>query len=285
MTFVEFAAAHDVVIKSLRASDKIVRCGTATHPKSLNGAYLWDGQRGGVFCWDGEGKWQWFRDATATPWSDADKRAWAIRQREAEADRERGYRRAATEADMQIRACTQQEHGYLKMKGFVHARGLIDADDTLHVPMRDVVTNAIRGTQRITWDGERWTKKMTAGMRAKGAVLRLGSPRAREIWLVEGYATGLSVKVAIEHLRIDAAVLVCFSDSNLVHVSPLIDGTKFVFADNDESKAGERAAAATNLPWTLCPALGFDANDWHVKHGIFELAKAIMDLRRECAAA
>lgn len=285
MSFTQFAEAHGVIIKSLRSSDKIQRGPTVSHPKSDNGAWLWDGSRGGVMAWDGDGAWYWWRDDNAKPLTDADKRAWAMKQREAEEARERGYRRAATEADLQLRACKQQEHGYLKMKGFVHALGMVDADDTLHIPMRDWHTNHLRGTQRISWDGDGWQKKMTYGMKAKGAVFRIGSPKARETWLVEGYATGLSVKVALSQLRIDSAVVVCFSDSNLAHVAPLLTGPRLVFADNDKSGAGERAAVATGLPYCMAPTEGDDANDLHAAEGIFAVCDLVMGLRRTRAAA
>jgi putative DNA primase/helicase len=285
MMFTQFAESHGVIIKSLKASDKIQRCPTVAHPKSDNGAYLWDGNRGGVMAWDGDGQWYWFKDQNAKPWTDAEKRAWAMKQREAEEARERGYRRAATEADITLRSCKQQEHGYLKMKGFVHELGMVDADDTLHIPMRDWQTNHLRGTQRISWDGESWQKKMTYGMKAKGAIFRLGSPRARETWLVEGYATGLSVKAALTQLRIDSAVAVCFSDSNLAYVAPLFKGPRYVFADNDKSGAGERAAVATNCPWTMAGTVGHDANDLHAADGIFAVCDLIMGLRRTRAAA
>ena len=285
MTFQQFAESHGVLIKSLRASDRIQRGPTVAHPRSDNGAWLWDGQRGGVMAWDGEGTWYWWRDDNAKPLTDADKRAWAMKQREAEEARERGYRRAATEADIQLRACNQQEHGYLKMKGFVTERGLVDADGTLHIPMRDWQTNNLRGTQRISWDGEAWQKKMTYGMKAKGAVFRIGNPRARETWLCEGYATGLSIKAALTHLRFDASVLVCFSDSNLAHVASLTKGSLYVFADNDKSGAGERAAVATGLPYCMAPTLGHDANDMHVADGVFAVGDLMMKLRRTRAAA
>lgn len=285
MTFIQFAEANGVLIKSLKASDKIQRGPTTLHPKSDNGAWLWDGHRGGVMAWDGSGQWYWYKDEAAKPWTDSEKRAWAMKQREVEESRERGYRRAATEADIQMRACKQQEHGYLKMKGFVHELGLVDADDTLHIPMRDWKTNAVRGTQRISWDGEAWQKKMTYGMKAKGAVLRLGSPQARETWMVEGYATALSVKAAVTHLRLSANVYACFSDSNLAYVAPLLTGARYVFADNDKSGAGERAARATNLPWTMSSTVGQDANDLHVASGIFSVCDLVMKLRQEQRAA
>jgi len=208
-----------------------------------------------------------------------------MKQREAERAREDGQKRAALAAAIQLRACTYQPHGYLELKGFPTASGLVDADGTLHIPMRDYKTNELLGSQRIYRDGDKWVKKMTPGMRAKGAVLRIGQAKARETWLVEGYATGLSTQAALKAAHADAAVLVCFSDSNLTHVAPSIKGAAYVFADNDESGAGERAAKATGLPYCIAPTIGHDANDWHQASGINPLVRAIMELRRTRAAA
>jgi phage/plasmid primase-like uncharacterized protein len=279
MTFIQFCESHGLVIRSLKIGEKIQRCGTREHPKSTNGAYLFDGRRGGCMAWDAGGKWYWFNDPNAKPYSDEEKRAWAMRQREAEAERERAYANAAKQADIVLRSCEQKTHGYLKQKGFIDRLAHVDADDVLHIPMRDWQTNRLRGTQRIFWADERWQKKMTHGMQAKGAVLRIGGLRARETWLVEGFATGLSVHAALGSL--DANVVCCFSDSNLVHVASVTTGTRYVFADNDESGAGERAALATKLPYVMAPTVGHDANDWHVSAGIFAVKDAILKKRRE----
>lgn len=293
LTFQQFAEAHGVLIRKLVSSDRIQRCPTTTHPKSTNGAYLWDGQRGGVMAWDGEGAWHWWRDDNAKPWTDAEKRAWAMKQREAERAREDGQKRAALAAAIQLRACTYQPHGYLELKGFPTASGLVDADGTLHIPMRDYKTNELLGSQRIYRDGDKWVKKMTPGMRAKGAVLRIGQAKARETWLVEGYATGLSTQAALKAAHADAAVLVCFSTSTMKHMAAEVRGEVYVFADHDapnlefpeRGEAGQKAARATGLPYCMAPTVGHDANDWHQASGINPLVRAIMELRRTRAAA
>ena len=74
-------------------------------------------------------------------------------------------------------------------------------------------------------------------------------------------------------------MVVCFSASNLIQVADQIPGKRFVFADNDESKTGEKAAQATGLPWTMADEVGMDANDLHLKSGVFSVVKKIMDLR------
>ncbi|NZA01200.1 hypothetical protein H0I39_04415 [Ottowia beijingensis] len=116
---------------------------------------------------------------------------------------------------------------------------------------------------------------MLRGMRAKGSVFRIGSPKARRTWLVEGYATGLSLHAALTLLRLPDAVLVCFSASNLKYVASVVHGVRLVFADNDASGTGERVARETGLPYCMAPVVGWDANDMHIKQGVFALADLV----------
>lgn len=194
--------------------------------------------------------------------------------------KERGYQEAAVRAQSLINACETKTHYYLNAKGLPEAVGLV-ADGVLVVPMRNAQTNALHGAQTIEWlpESREWEKKMIFGMRAKGAVLRLGDMRAKEAFLVEGYATGLSVEMALRFMRLRACVVVCFSDRNLVHVAPMIDGRKFVFADNDASGAGLRAAVDAGLPYCMSPEIGEDANDLHARAGLTAVCKKIMEVR------
>lgn len=207
---------------------------------------------------------------------DARDRAADLEQRRKEA----GYLAAAAAAQAVIEQCELKTHYYLNSKGLPDSVGLVD-ESTLIVPMRDLATNQLRGMQTIDWvPGERrWEKKMAHGMRAKGAVLRLGNQRAKETFLVEGYATGLSVELALRRLRLNASVLICFSDSNLAHIAALLAGAAFVIADNDVSLAGEKAAIKTGLPWGMSPQVGEDANDYHQRAGLAALCKLIIDIR------
>ena len=101
-----------------------------------------------------------------------------------------------------------------------------------------------------------------------------------ECWLVEGFATGLSVRNALRSVGIHASVVVCFSAHNLVAVSNQIPGRRFVFADNDESGTGQTVAQETGLPWTVADQVGWDANDLHTHQGMFAVVQKIMDCRR-----
>ena len=277
--FISFARAHGVEIdpNRLYPSDRIIRCGTVDKPRSGNGAYFWDGQRGWVMDWSGEARVVWYEDPHAKPWTDDEKRAWAAKRASQTTEQERRYQQAAQQADAHLRAATVQTHPYLEYKGFKDEQGLVQ-DEALLVPMRNVVTNKLQGYQSIKWDPEtrKYDKKMLYGMRAKNAVFLMGQREAPDSWLVEGFATGLSVRNALRSVGMKATVVVCFSASNLIQVADQIPGRRFVFADNDESKTGEKAAIETGLPWTMADEVGWDANDLHLNNGLFAVVKKIM---------
>jgi putative DNA primase/helicase len=283
-SFIDFARAHGVEIdpSSLYASERIRRCPTTDKPRSTNGAFFWDGGRGWVFNWSGEARVQWYDDPHAKAWTDEEKRAWAARRRASAAENVRKHENAALHAQILIRATVPGPHDYLIRKGLPKVDGLVTPEGSLLVPMRNLATNDVRGAQVIKWiaDEMRWEKKMVPGMRAKGTVLRLGPKQAAETILCEGYATGLSIELAARQMRLNAAVLVCFSDSNMVHVAGLLTkGKRYVFADNDKSGAGERAARETGLPYCMSPNVGEDANDVHARRGLMPVCVLLMKAR------
>ena len=279
--FVAFAQAHGVLIENLYAGDCIRRCATEQNPRKKNGAYFWDGERGFCFAWDGEAKAQWYSDPAARPWSPAQKAEWQAKRRAMHAEHQRGQERAAVRAQGLMRSSVSAEHNYLALKGFPKAQGLITPDGALLIPMRNVLSNNVQGAQLVRWiEGERkYEKKMLFGMKAKEAVLRLGRP-ARETLLVEGYATGLSVHAAARRMSLNTTVMVTFSAGNLVTVAPLIRGAVLIYADNDVSGAGERAAKATGFPYCMSNVQGHDANDDHRRFGLLAVCERIVELRR-----
>ena len=282
MNFIDFARAHGVDIDHTRLypSDKIKRCGTVAKPKSGNGAYFWDGERGWVMDWSGEARVVWYEDPHAKPWTDEEKRSWAAKRAFAASEQDRKYQQAALQADITLRSTKMDTHPYLEIKGFKDQKVPV-LEDKLIIPMRNVVTNKLQGYQSIRWNMEerKYEKKMLHGMRAKNAVLYLGTRDFPECWLVEGFATGLSVRHALRSVGIMASVVVTFSASNMIQVADQIPGKKFIFADNDASLTGEKAAQTTGLPWTMADEVGIDANDLHLKSGVFAVVKKIMDLR------
>ena len=280
MDFRSFARTNGVEIEDLRASDKIHRCPTAEHPGSKNGAYFFDGYRGWVQNWETGEPPIWWNDPNAKPWNDAEKREWALRRRVAEAEKLKGHAIAAKKASALIAVATKDTHPYLKAKGLIDVQGLVGPAGELLVPMRDFRDNALLGAQTIRLIDNEWEKKMLHGMRAKGAVLRIGPQSAQEVFFCEGYATGLSIDVALRLLRLHAAVVVCFSAANMTHVANSTIGRRFIFADNDASLTGEKAAQAAGLPWCMSDIRGEDANDIHVRAGVMAVAKKLMEVRR-----
>lgn len=284
MSFIQFARAHGLEIDPARlyGSEKIKRCGTTEKPRSKNGAFYWDGQRGWVFDWSGEAKVQWFADPSAQPWTQAEKDAWKAKRQAQRAQQEQGYQLAAQQAAEMLRSATPGPHSYLHAKGFPDAQGLIDLSGALLIPMRNHQTNVLQGVQVIRWleDERRHEKKMQPyGMKAAGAVLRMGPPKARETVLVEGYATGLSVLEALRGIGVQAVVLICFSASNLTQVAQTVKGHAYVFADHDASGTGQQAAADTGLPWCMSPVEGEDANDLSQRAGVMAVRQLLMQVR------
>ena len=279
MSFHLFAQSVGVLVNDLSPSNRIRRCGTSTHPKSKNGAYMYDGRGGWVMSWETGELHVFGSDKEFTP---SEKQAWAKSKREAEQKRDRAYELAAHKAAILLRDCSLTNHAYLQNKGFPDELGLVDSNGRLLIPMRDCLTDELRGIQAIAWHIEerKFSKKMMHGMKAKGAVIRIGLKRTTETFLVEGYATALSVHAALSQLHLKASVLCCFSDSNLVHVANQISGKKFIFADNDISRAGENAAIKTGLPYCMSETVGNDANDDHVEKGILHVCKKLIALRR-----
>jgi putative DNA primase/helicase len=282
MTFTQFAALYGLILPDLYPSDKIRRCATEAHPRREDGAYLWNGERGWVQDWSVSDERHWYENPNAKGFTQEDKRVWAERKRAREREELELAQRAAHVAAAKLKKCKPGEHPYLGSKKLGHVQGLVNEEHELLVPMRTVDTNHLVGVQTIWFLMEErvWKKKFSKGMRAKGAVFRLGNPRAAETWLVEGYATGLTVEMALRSLNANACVLVCFSAHNLTHVASQVKGRKFAFADNDKSGKGIGAVEAAKVPYCISPVEGEDANDWYVRAGLLPVAAEIMRLRR-----
>ena len=278
MNFIDFASANGLIVDRLYPSEKINRCPSKDHPRSKNGAWYWNGERGFVQAWDGDGEVKWFGADRA--WTEQEKKSWVQDRRKEDAARAERYRLASVKAQQMLKEATQGEHNYLHIKGFGSEKGFV-LNDVLLIPMRSL-DGALAGLQQIKWlpDEMRYEKKMLSGMKAKDATFRIGSKSASETFLCEGYATGLSIAQALRSIGNKGSVLVCFSDSNLVSISKQIKGRAFVVADNDASGAGQRAAEASGLPWCMSQTVGHDANDDHQRNGILVVAKMLMEVRQ-----
>ena len=285
MNFIEFARAHGVEIDPARfySSDKIHRCGTVEKPRSNNGAWFWDGQRGWVMDWSGDARTVWFQDPNAKPWTPEEKHTWMLKRQIAKTKHDQAYDLAALRADVVLRSAKMDTHAYLTIKGFPEDKGLV-LDHKLLIPMRNVVTNKLQGYQEIWWDvaNMKYEKKMLAGMRARNAVLYMGDRAALFKILVEGYATALSVKAALKIVGLNASVICCFSASNLVQISSSLSGKVGIYADNDQSQTGEKSAIQTGFPYVMSEVVGHDANDDMKKFGTLYVAQKLMELNQKC---
>ena len=245
------------------------------------------------------------------------KRAMDGQERRQETDR---VARMATRAvDDVARASAWQEHEYLLRKGFHpvqskwqsrkgahYGHGMVTAKGWLMVPMWNDA-GQIRNAQYIDPEGQKLFHK---GGEVKGLFHKLVAKGAgRDLWLVEGYATGLSVQWALLKRSLRPEIRACFSASNIetVGYAALERGRHvYVVADHDRwscrerhrwdaplgqkrcpecgttqitPPAGEHHAAALERPYWMPPDPGDDANDYHVKHGLDALAGALRDFR------
>lgn len=193
------------------------------------------------------------------------------------------YQKAERKAKLIIDACIfKSGNYYLNSKGMGDISALETEDGVLVVPMRDFATNKLVGYQSITWipETKTYSKKMCFGMKARGAVLRLGNKQATKTILCEGYATGLSIEMAVARLRLPASVVICFSAGNLGYVASMVKGSCLVFADNDVSGVGEAAAKKTGYPYVMSDVVGEDANDMHQRIGLMRLCSLLMSARK-----
>lgn len=277
--FISFAESYGLIIDHLDEG-RWCRVKTTDHPKKKNGSYKYLGNIGWV---------QNHAEMTeAVTWrADDDKPVDRVayarqmaekRQAAARAERER-YAGAAAQARAMIAECATGPHPYLVAKGFEGSQGLVHPSGDYLVAMRDFEHyKTVNSVQRISPDG---VKLFLPGGKAKGSVFILGkngSGAYRERWLVEGYATGLSVYMALLDMRRPGEVIVCFSAGNLKHIAPMVRRPAYVMADNDASGTGQEAAEATGLPWVMPDEVGTDANDLMVSKGLRAVVSLMMSV-------
>lgn len=268
MTFMEFAESYGLIIQSLIADGLHHAVKTVDKPKHRNGRYLFDGVSGWAINWATMDRPAVFR--SDKPVSKRDNAELA--RKAAQAEREK-HAASRIEAKKIISECSSQKHEYLARKGFPDAVGLVHPSGDLIIPMRDhQAYGTINSVQRIAVDG---TKKFLTGGKAKGSIFRIGD--RGEKWLVEGYATALSLHMALKDMYRPAVVTACFSAGNLVYVAKSMKQA-FVFADHDKSLAGQDAAKATGFPWVMAETEGFDCNDIHQRLGLRAVVKLVLTL-------
>lgn len=271
MDFLNFAAAHGLIIKSLEVG-RWVRVPTVDHPRSRNGAYFFDGDYGHVQNWaEMTACESWRDDKPMTPRDTELLRVRMAASRKTHAaEREAMQRQAAQKAKAIIRQARIEQHAYLDSKGFREDVGLVwypDQETNLLVIPMDIASEVV-GCQLIDRNG---VKKFLKGQRTSGAAFTFGTSGI-DIWC-EGYATAKSIHACLSALKVPCMVHACFSAGNMQRMA----NRGFVVADNDASETGEKAAQETGLPYWLPKTIGTDFNDHHVAAGTFA---AGMELRQ-----
>jgi putative DNA primase/helicase len=266
MRFEDFAKAHGLIINSVQYG-KWMRVPTLDKPRSTNGAYIFDGNRGAVQNWATMEKpvtWKSETDFRSLP---------IIRQQNQKAYQERQELadKAAKKAGWILHQCTLKTHPYLVKKGFPDEQGNVwetDEGSKLVIPMR--MDNSLVGCQLIDEEGN---KKFLYGQRTKGATFSIAD-KPDNIFFCEGYATALSIRQIMKTNSMRYTIHVCFSASNMKDIARSIPNG-IVIADNDPSHVGESVAIETSKPYWISDAVGEDFNDYHIRVGLFKASQAL----------
>lgn len=249
----EFRAA--ILAAGLTAPETIVddgkrhRFASNGNPRGDAGWYIfWNDDRPtGVFgCWKHQMKVVW-KAESYKPFTPEEKAAYKARMQQIEAERAEAERldherAAAKAADMWSRAVPAESHPYLEKKK-VQSFGLRILNGELLLPLR-AGPGAYVGLERITTE----EKLLLKGTPAGGAYFVIGKPeREGRVVIVEGYATGASV-----HMALGCCVVVARNAGNLLPVAKKIRAAMpaasiVIAADDDrwtEGNPGMKAAAA-----------------------------------------
>lgn len=272
MNFIQFASSHGLIIHSL-VYDKWVRVKTSDHLHKKNGAYFFAGEFGHVQNWATMTQvetWVKNRGAPLTRSQQA-----SVSARMADSKKEYAEKRAKAQLDAAKKAewilsqCHLDLSGYLAAKGFPEMLGNMwerpDAYPLLVIPMH--YNGMICGCQLIGHDGH---KRFLTGARTSMAYFKIGS--GQDIFLVEGYASGISLQAALEAIKIKYSIYVCFSAGNLAKLAEAIPDA-IIIADHDDSGTGQRIAAESGRRWWMSDVAGEDINDAHRRMGKFALSQ------------
>ena len=201
---------------------------------------------------------------------------------------------ACTAAELWARAARTGESDYLRRKGVEGEACRYLPDGAIVIPLLRYDApreEALRGVQVIQADG---AKRFTRGFAKVGASLRLGHVAVAEpILICEGYATGLTLRMAVDRRL---PVFVALDAGNLLPVAELLrgmypDSRLLICADDDFRTKGnpgrEKAhKAARTVPDTAYTWPYFrpgsrgpkdtDFNDLHAREGLRVVRRQLM---------
>jgi len=269
MAFLNFCAAHGIILNHAPPIGVWKRYPTTDHPKKRNGAVKFMGDHAFVqnHATDTEVS-VWQTDAPVN----IDVARIAKMAKDAENERRKMQTDAAAKADSILRNSQLAKHDYLKAKGLEDLWGKVwvnNGEQILVIPMW--VDRQLVGCQLIKADG---SKKFLYGQRTAGAEFCVD--RQGDHILCEGYATGMSIQKAMKSLKRPYTIHICFSAGNMKKVA---DGkTGLIVADNDASGTGERVAKEIGWPYWMSDTVGEDANDYLMRVGLFKFTQSLTPL-------
>lgn len=273
MDFLTYCKLNDILIDHLPPLGVWRRYPTVDHPTKRNGAVKYMGDHGFVQ--------NWATNLEVAVWK-SDKpndfdRAKLMRDVRANEERiARGQRNAASKAAWILNQCQFGKHDYLKSKGFPEEEANVwayEGNKIMVIPMR--MNGSLLGCQLIDEHG---VKKFLSGQRTANAEFIFDN-KGDHI-LCEGYATGLSVRMALKSLKKRYTIHVCFSAGNMVKIAAQLP-TGFVIADHDKlnpvtgTRAGHEAAKKIGWSYWMSDVEGEDANDAHQRLGLFKFSQSL----------
>jgi putative DNA primase/helicase len=214
-------------------------------------------------------------------------------KKQSEADRKFRNEQASEKASEYLKSgLSEGSTPYMERKNISSLHGARIFEGTLQVPLRDE-DGKTWGLQYITDDA----KRFLTGSRTAGSFHLIGSDMS-EIILCEGFATGASIRQAVEK-----TVAICFSASNMVAVAKILkrkfpsasftvcgDDDRFTMVNGDPSNPGREAAekAASMCHGTVVfPVFESDEtkptdfNDLHCLEGIDAVKKQLTSNENE----
>lgn len=280
-------------------SGQWVRTDTVAPRGKGDGSLIFDEDRATAYNWKtGEKATVWVKSEFTV----ADRSRFAQRRVEDRRQERERAERARDTARRIIAAARFEPHAYLRTKGFPLDLALAAPAETVRTIGGDYLvpdggTSAIvvpatigprlASVQLIWGDG---TKKFLFGGNMSGASHRISGGAAT--WLCEGYATALTVQMALRGMNRRDGVLVCFSAANIAKVARNISWPCYIAADHDASPparpdqfgglgAGEYFARQAARPYAMPPEVGTDFDDLRQDEGIFAVQRVLSKVIRE----
>jgi putative DNA primase/helicase len=272
MDFLDFARSHGIIIHDYPPLGTWKRYPTEDHPRKTNGAVKFMGTHGFVQ--------NHAVDTVVSIWKpdspiQIDHRKIRSSVLNAEAEQRKRQQEATRKAVRMLNDSGMMTHPYLEAKGFADEQGnvlRIEGKPVLLVPMR--VAGSLVGVQMIDADGG---KKFLFGQRTSGATFTFDN-KGMNI-LCEGYATALSVRLALKTMKRRYTLHVCFSAGNMLKIAESLK-PGLVIADNDASETGQKTAAQIGWPTWISDTVGEDANDYHRRVGLFKFTQSLTQSMR-----